>query len=258
MKRRTAINLVSAGVLVARQASAQWEVSSRETVTELAAGAKLHRLSVSGEDSADLSVVVFDSRRCTLRVLDQDGASGTRRLGAMMSETGAIAGVNAGFFTPEFQPLGLVISDGKRVGAWMRSSLLGGVVLVKRGKLMLLWRDEMGAADGVSQLVQAGPRLVNHGAPVTGLDATKERSRTFIATDNAGLWAIGLCEYSSLAGLAGILSTPGLIPGFEINRALNFDGGKSSGLWCKTASGEAIYESEIATVRNFVGVFPRP
>ena len=72
-----------------------------------------------------------------------------------------------------------------------------------------------------------------------------------------GRWMLGICRYTSLAALGQILATPGIIPGMEIDRALNFDGGKSTGLWLRTAAGAEVYESEIATVRNFVTIEPR-
>ena len=220
-------------------------------------GARYHELTVAGGGDVSFQLVEFSSEACTLRIVDQREVGNAKSLAYAMREAGALAGVNGGFFTPEFQPLGLVISDGQRVGSWMKSSLLGGVILVKRGRLMLLWREEMGNSDGVTQLVQAGPRLVNHGSAITGLDASKSRARTFIATDNAGRWMLGLCEYTSLAGLAEILSSVELIPGFQINRALNLDGGKSSALWLRTAAGQEVSESEFTSVRNFVALFPR-
>lgn len=174
-----------------------------------------------------------------------------------MTGISAIAGVNGGFFNPAFEPLGLVIADGKRAGAWQRSSLLGGVVVVRKDRLMLLWRDEFKDAADIRQLLQAGPRLVNHGTAITGLEADRRRPRTFIATDNAGRWLIGIAQSTSLAHLAQILATPGLVPGVEIDRALNFDGGRSTGLWLRTAEGKTAYEEEISTVRNFVAVVPR-
>ncbi len=239
------------------RAATPWAVSGERKTEAMAAGARYHELTVAGGGDVSFQLVEFSSAACTLRILDQPEAGNARSLAYAMREAGALAGVNGGFFTPEFQPLGLVISDGHRAGSWMKSSLLGGVVLVKRGRLMLLWREEMGNSDGVTQLVQAGPRLVNHGSAITGLDASKSRARTFIATDNAGRWMLGLCEYTSLAGLAEILSRVELIPGFQVNRALNFDGGKSSALWLRTAAGREISESEFTSVRNFVALFPR-
>lgn len=234
-----------------------WSVAARESDVPLALGARLHRFTISGEDRVDMHVVSFSATRCALRVVDQPVRASAGTLGAAMARIPAIAGVNGGFFTLGFEPLGLVISQGKRAGAWQKSSLLGGVVLVKKGRLMLLWRDEFKDAAGISDLLQAGPRLVNHGSAITGLENGRNRPRTFIATDDEGRWLLGIAESTTLARLAQILATPGLIPGFEVDRALNFDGGKSTGLWAHTAQGETLYEEEISTVRNFVAVVPK-
>lgn len=250
MKRRVFLT-AAAGALAG---SAHGEVL-REPVVKLAAGAEWYRFVAEGD--VEFNVVRFSSSKYALRVLDQPERAAAKSLGGMMEGLGALAGINAGFFTPEFQPLGLVITDGRRAGEWMRSTLLGGAVMVKNGRLLLLWREEVGSSDGVTQLVQAGPRLVNHGAPVQGLEASKQRARSFIATDGDGGWLLGTAAYTSLKELATILAQPGLVPGFVIHRALNFDGGKSTGLWLRKPDGTAFYEREFATVRNFVGIFPR-
>lgn len=250
MKRRTWLSGALAGLAAPLRGA-----DPREPVVPLAAGAEWHRL--TADDGVEFQIVRFQAAKCDLRVIDQPERSTARSLGKVMTDAGAIAGVNAGFFTPEFTPLGLVIADGKRAGQWMKSTLLGGVVLVKKGRPLLLWREEMGGSEGVTQLVQAGPRLVNHGAPVTGLEASKERARSFIATDGGGGWILGTAAYLSLAALAKRLAQPDLIPGFNVERALNFDGGKSTGLWLRRPDGTEHYEREFATVRNFVGIFPR-
>ena len=238
-------------------AGTAWKVTSREPDEALPSGATYLRFSVDGADNADFQVVKFASAKCTLRVIDQSSRSAATSLGSAMRKTTAIAGVNGGFFNPAFEPLGLVISGGKRIGSWQKSSLLGGVLVVKKGRPMLLWRDEFQETAGITDLLQTGPRLVNHGKAITGLESGRTRPRSFVGTDNAGHWFIGIAEYTTLAHLAEILATPGLIPGIEIDRALNFDGGKSTGLWLRTAKGEVKYDAEFSTVRNFVAVVPR-
>lgn len=208
-------------------------------------------------DSVEFSLVHFDARQCVLRIIDQPSRSAAEDLEDVMPRLGALAGVNGGFFTPEFTPLGLTISNGRRVGTWTRSSLLGGVVLVRGGRLLLLWRDEFQDSEAVTELLQAGPRLVSQGQPVTGLEARARRPRTFIATDVAGRWLLGTTSHVSLAELAGFLASPGLVPGMEIVRALNFDGGKSTGFWARLVDGSVISSPEVATVRNFVALVPR-
>ncbi len=238
-------------------ASAPWKVTSREPDVALPAGSILLKFTVEGEESADFQVVRFNAERCTLRIVDQPARSSAVTLGTAMKRINAVAGVNGGFFNPEFAPLGLVVSQGARAGAWQKSSLLGGVVAVRKGRLMLLWRDEFKDGPGITELLQAGPRLVNHGAAIGGLEAKSSRPRTFIATDNSGHWLLGIAQYTSIAHLAQMLATPGLIPGLEIDRALNFDGGKSTGLWLRTVAGDVLYDEEISTVRNFVALMPK-
>ena len=225
--------------------------------TSMRCGAVLHQFSFGAEDPVEFHVVCFTASRCTVRIVDQPVKAAAVSLGEAMTSLQAVAGVNGGFFSPQFEPLGLVISQGKRVGSWQKSSLLGGVLAVRKGRLMIVWRDEFQDGPGITELLQTGPRLVNHGIAIKGLETGRTRPRSFVATDNSGHWLIGIAETTSLQQLAQILATPGLVPGMEIDRALNFDGGRSTGLWLRTAAGEVKYEAEISTVRNFVAVVPK-
>ncbi|MEZ0273734.1 MAG: phosphodiester glycosidase family protein, partial [Roseimicrobium sp.] len=168
---------------------AQWRIAGQSEAVALLGGATHVRREVSGPVEVELKLVFFDAAKCDLRVIDQPQRASAGSLGDAMRARNFIAGCNAGYFNPEFAPLGLVISQGARTGGFQKSSLLGGVVLMRKGRPTLLWRDEYVEQKGVTELVQAGPRLVNGGNPVAGLDATKRRARTFIATDCAGKWA---------------------------------------------------------------------
>lgn len=236
---------------------AQWRVAGQSESVALAGGATHVRREVSGPAEVELKLVFFDATKSDLRIIDQPQRSSAGSLGDAMRSDNFIAGCNAGYFSPDFAPLGLVISNGTRVGSFQKSSLLGGVVLVRKGRPMLLWRDEFTEQKGITELVQAGPRLVNGGRPVAGLESTKRRARTFILTDCAGKWAIGICDRASLRELSDILATPALFPEMEVERALNFDGGSSTGLWFRRADGTESYSREFATVRNFLAVLPR-
>ncbi|MBL9145675.1 MAG: phosphodiester glycosidase family protein [Verrucomicrobiaceae bacterium] len=234
-------------------------IEERQRDRSMANGCRLLQFTVREDDgdSVEFNLVHFEARQCVLRIIDQPSRSAAEDLEEVMPRIGALAGINGGFFTPEFTPLGLTISSGRRVGTWSRSSLLGGVVVVRSGRLLLLWRDEFQDSEAVTELLQAGPRLVNNGQPVSGLDVRASRPRTFIATDVAGRWLLGTTSHVSLAELAKLLASPGLVPGMEIARALNFDGGKSTGFWARLVDGSVVSSPEIATVRNFVALVPR-
>lgn len=241
----------------ATQLHAQWRISGQSETVALAGGATHVRRDVSGPAEVRLKLVFFDAAKCDLRMIDQPQRASAGSLGDAMRDSNAVAGCNAGYFTPEFEPLGLVISGGARAGSFQKSSLLGGLIQVRKGRPTLLWRDEYTEQKGITELVQAGPRLVNGGKPVAGLEATKRRARTFILTDTAGKWAIGICDRASLRELSDILATPAIFPEIEVERALNFDGGSSTGLWFRKADGKENYSREFSTVRNFLAVVPR-
>ena len=237
---------------------ASWALLSQKA-TVLPALATLLELRVQGpEGTAEVSVVRFDSRHCTLRVIDQPEAwSLADKLGGSMRAVGAIAGVNGGYFHPDFTPLGLVISSGKAQGQFTRSSLVSGMLRVRGSEPALVWNSEPADSAHASDLLQAGPRLVHAGLPVSGLNASKAAARTFIATDGGQAWLIGVVRSTTLSGLADLLSTPGLISGLPIQRALNFDGGRSTAFYARTSEGREISEPGWSTVRNYVAVVPR-
>jgi hypothetical protein len=213
---------------------------------------------ISGPNATKLNLIFFDAKNCSVQVVDRTSKADAPSLSRALQNTNAIAACNGGYFTPEFQPLGLVLSQGKRAGVFESSSLLGGVFQVRKGKPMLLWRDEFAEVSGITDLLQAGPRLVNGGKSVTGLEALRRRPRTVLLTDNNGHWAIGSSGWVSLRDISDILATPGIITEFAVERALNLDGGSSCGLWWKDATGREHSEHESATVRNFLVVVPKP
>ncbi|MFZ4765369.1 MAG: phosphodiester glycosidase family protein [Roseimicrobium sp.] len=233
-------------------------MATQEKIADLGGGAWAVRKELVGVGRAELHLVFFDAARAELLVVDQPLRSTAVSLGQSMRSIGAIAGCNGGYFTPEFTPLGLLIAQGSRVGRIERSSLLGGVLLVRHGRPVMLWRDEFVEQSGITDLVQAGPRLVNGGLAVKGLEATKRRARTFVLTDCTGHWAFGLCDSISLRDLSDLLATPDVMREFQVERALNLDGGSSSGLWFRHGDGAENYEREFATVRTFLALVPKP
>jgi len=235
-----------------------WRMISEE-VTPLSHHASWLRMSVRGnEGEVALSVVRFDSSSCTLRVVDQPQSwSFTDLLGDSMRSVKAIAGVNGGYFHPDFTPLGLMIANGRRQGDFTRSGLVSGMVRVRGGEPALIWNNESPDTSNASDLLQAGPRLVDAGQPVSGLNRTKVAARTFIATDGHSGWLIGTVHSTTLLGLADLLTSPGLISGLRIQRALNLDGGHSTAFYVRTADGRENGAPGWSTVRNYLAVVPR-
>jgi hypothetical protein len=222
-------------------------------------GAQRWRVTVTdGQQSVDIHAVAFDSRSYALRVIDQpEPHAGGSAIASAMRRDRAVAGVNGGYFTPEFAPLGRMIAGGVGVGSLSSASLVSGLVMSTGGRPQLLWRQEFGGERGATDLLQSGPRLVDGGVPVSGLERTKSRQRTFITTDGRSGWVIGVARSTSLGALAEILASPDVIPNSRIQRALNLDGGNSTAIWMRTAQGQEISEPGWSTVRNYIAIVPR-
>lgn len=208
-----------------------------------------------------IHLAVFDSRHFDLKVIDNGSADKAAYpdVTTAMQRNFCPAGVNGGFFLKSYAPSGLQIADGKRTGKFGTAKLLSGVISSDaKGNIQLLRRAEFKDGPGIQNLLQAGPFLVDKGTTVAGLSNESPRRRTFVLTDGKGKWALGLCDSLTLAELSKVLAMPDLLPGIEITRALNLDGGTSSGFYFDTGAGNPdVYISPIKRVRNFVGISPR-
>lgn len=207
-----------------------------------------------------LHAYVFSSSQETFRVIDQ-GALDQQAfadLGIAARERGAFAGVNGGFFDSQGNPHGRLIADGKGIGELALGDLAANG---------LIWSDgrQTGAslsasydfkAHQTTQLLQAGPVLIDAGAASSGLDASRYSRRTIVLTDGGKLWALGFVPGATLDGLAKALSKPGAFPPFQPKFVLNLGGGSASGLWIKRPEGHSFYLREISKVRNFLVVVP--
>lgn len=178
--------------------------------------------------------VSFDSRSHRLAVIDQPHGPGSAFATAhdAASSPGALAALNAGFFTPEGKPLGLVVAAGKRAGAWNSASSLGSGIFAESpsGQLSLSRRSSPGAFTDARELIQAGPLLVENGRVVGGLDRAKPAVRSLLFTDGGHRWWIGKSSPCTLAALGEALAsaTPA---GWPARTALNLDGGRSTDLF---------------------------
>jgi len=180
--------------------------------------------------------VEFDSRSAFLKVADQSGGPGSQFLDAAAAgrELGGITAINAGFFTPEGAPLGLVVSGGKTSGSWNSASSLGNGVwaLDSNGASSITRRETIGraAAGRMRELIQAGPLLVENGRAVSSLEATKTSARIAILWNGGSKWWIGRASPCTLAAFSRALTT-GNPAGWKVQQALNLDGGRSADLW---------------------------
>lgn len=211
-------------------------------------------------DGIRIEAVHFDARSHTLRVRDQPGGPGSRWPDSRSAgrAAGAMAAINGGFFTPEGEPIGLVIDSGKRAGAFNRaSSLASGFYFASpSGRPELVRRGSFSEAPDA---LQSGPFLVENGMPVDGLKDERPAVRCFLATDGGNRWILARSGATTLARLAKALAGRS-IAGVRIGRALNLDGGRSAELWTDSSlDGGPSFTRPLwnKPVRNYLVLQPR-
>lgn len=205
----------------------------------------------------------FDARSHRLLVIDQPNgpASMFTTCQDVASQHDALLALNAGFFTPDGDPLGLVISKGKRSGAWNSASSLGSGIFSESatGHLSITRRGSPTAFLNARELIQAGPLLTENGGAVGGLDTEKIAVRSILLTDGGTRWWIGKTSACSLAGLGETLASQSPAP-WPVQHALNLDGGRSTDLYVSARIPGGSFERRSflnRPVRNFLILKPK-
>ena len=237
----------------ATKASAGWTVvSSQETPSNTCRHIHATVQQTESGQSAQLDLAVCDLRKVTLRIIDQPNEPRTD-LARMMAEERCLAGVNGGYFDPNYAPVGLLISDGRIIAPLRKARLLSGVLSVAGARVRLQRVSEFSMKSKIAEAVQCGPFLVDRGRSPGGLNDSRIARRTFVAVGSDDQIALGFCSEVSLAQLSRILLIGKIAGGWQIDRALNLDGGSSSAFWF--GGGDKPFSiPEQKTVRDFIGI----
>jgi uncharacterized protein YigE (DUF2233 family) len=232
---------------------AEWRLLPSEEGPAGSLGRHVRVLAKESEtgERAQLHFAIFDSNKTMLRMIDQPDER--RDLASAMSSGQYLAGVNGGYFDPDYQPVGLLVSDGRTITPFRRARLLSGVLSVVNGRIRLQRASEFSMKGKVSEAVQCGPFLVDHGKSVIGLDESRSARRTFVAAGSANVIALGYSSSLSLAELSRVLTSGKITDNLRIDRAMNLDGGSSSAFWFKDGN-TPFSISEQKTVRDFVAI----
>lgn len=245
-------------LLFASAAQAQWAQISSQSEPAPVKGLE-HRYVVvehaSSGERASLELAIFSAKSCRLRLVDQP-AEPRVDLEEAMTRGNFLAAVNGGYFDPQYNPIGLLIVDGKIIAPLQKARLLSGVLSASGRKIQISRIAEFSPNQKPEAAVESGPMLVDQAKSVRGLESSKIARRTFAAVATGDKAALGFCSDVTLADLSNILAAV-TIPEFKIQRALNLDGGSSSAFWFKRANSNAFSIAEQKPVRDFVAILPR-
>jgi uncharacterized protein YigE (DUF2233 family) len=225
-----------------------------------------------GEVVEHLAVVKIDPASNTFRVFH--GAP--RAITAWQDELQAPIVFNGSYYDRDGKPCGLVIADGKPIGPQGNRQMRGMFVAEPKGMSPDLPRatilDLLTTRIDPKKLpwtqgVQSFPLLLDYKGKIKVKDSGKRSHRTVIATDRNGNILVfnTTSRFFTLFGMAEFLKGSK----FDIDSALNLDGGTEAQLFIKTKDFEFYsppsWENSIGNIIDqqkfwlptVVGVFPR-
>ncbi len=249
--------VIIACLLFCARVQAGWELRSSERVGSPTGALHIKKTIVGNDRQVVLHLIILNTDKFGLEVVDHPQDDGSDLAAVLSGIPGCVAGVNGNYFQPDRESLGLVISDGRLIHPFQRARLLSGILVVTADRAMLLRSEEYRKSGRIRQALQAGPFLIDKGLPVAGLESTAEAVRTAVLWDGRAQVALLVTAPLTLEETSRVLSTPGVITEFKIQRALNLDGGGSTGLWVKNGS-NPFYLPELKSVRNYLAVIAKP
>jgi uncharacterized protein YigE (DUF2233 family) len=241
-------------LVLAATAQADWTILS--SASEPGSGGVVHRhLVLKNADRSEritVDLAIFSTKSCTLRVFQNE--DGAESLADVMRHQQCLAGVNGGYFDKKFAPIGLRMASGQMIAPLLRARLITGVLVASSRGVQIVRSREFSRRPGVTAAVQCGPFLVDRGEHISGLNDSHLARRTFAATTKDDRALVGVCSDVSLAELSIILATTSFAEDLRIERALNLDGGSSTGFWFAREDSSSFSIPEQKPVRDFVGI----
>jgi uncharacterized protein YigE (DUF2233 family) len=228
-------------------------------------GITLEEISINKKN---LLLAKIDLNKHQLQIVENAPSPDQKNINQIHQENQSLLSFNGSFFSPEFRPLGLLVSDGKAVAPLTRSGLMNGIMTIDlKGNPRLYGYEEFQTqqselSPGLSFAIQSGPILIDSQGNVVADRKNKTLAgRTALGLDHDNNLVLIMMRQSllnrdnalSLYDFANLVSTSRELSGLGIHSLLNLDGGNSSGL----AFGKDYYP-ELEKVQNVIITLKRP
>lgn len=185
----------------------------------------------SSENSLDLYFIKFNPRKVKIKILKSSFyGEKIQSVESLAGKSGAFCIINGGFFDENYNPIGVLISNGKILQP-LPTVGNSSVFCVKNGEPRIIHRANFGY-NGVAEALQSGPRLMYDGKNTIGAQGLNDISRrSGIGLDynnNVVIYATDtIFDGLSFNELRSILKRPSI----NLKTALNLDGGRSTQLY---------------------------
>jgi uncharacterized protein YigE (DUF2233 family) len=216
-------------------------------------------------EQKDLLLVKIDPTKYSLSIYENQNRENALTIEEIHEQTGSLLTFNGGFFTEDFKPTGLLISNGRELRAISPADLLNGIIALKTtGEIQFFYRTNAGkypltiTPENYSFAIQNGPALINQNGEILVEDDSKQlSSRTALGVDRDNNLVLITLKQSllnpdnsiSLYNFAHLLKYAPELESLELHSVLNLDGGSSTGLMI-----DGKYFPEMEKVQNVITV----
>ena len=204
----------------------------------------------------------FDPTRFQLRIIENNSLAPTKSIQETHLAESSVLSFNGSFFSPDFKPLGLLVSEGKLLAPLSKSELMNGIFTInQKGQPQLLdyesfQKQQTVLLPDLDFAIQSGPILLDgQGKIVVDRENTIVAGRTALGLDKDNNVVVLMMRQSllgrnnalTLYDFAELAATDKELTELGINSLINLDGGNSSGL----TIGEE-YFPELERVQNVI------
>ncbi|MGL5830805.1 MAG: phosphodiester glycosidase family protein [Candidatus Altimarinota bacterium] len=180
-----------------------------------------------------------------LEVVENQPEPNSKSINEIHQENSSILTFNGTYYTEDFQPTGLLLSNNKPLYPLVKGELINGVFTINQNaqpKLYTYEQFQNAQADLIPELefaIQSGPILINEAGEIIVSEENKvEAGRTIIGLDNDNQIIVIELRQTLLNSqnklplfeLAKILKNDPAFSELGLHSVLNLDGGRSSGL----------------------------
>lgn len=154
---------------------------------------------------------------------------------------------NAGFYTPDYQPLGLLIIDGKQINPVSLSPLLTGFFTKHRNNTLTITSDP--PIKEVEFTFQSGPLILPH-SQLKIINDEPARRILIAHTGEYEWFLLAITQKDNFQSGPFLADLPAIFAQIQLNiiQALNLDGGAASTFW----QDQGITLNELVPVGSFL------
>ena len=202
-----------------------------------------------------INEVLLKQNKYKARVVEQKPSFGFvtfRRIFNTTKDANAFLGINGGFFSPDNNPLGLVIIDNKKLSSFSRARLLSGLILINStGSINL--KTKNAGYKYARYALQTGPFIIRpNGRSYLFTNGVAERRTVLGLSDKNDLLVLSISS-ASLSEVKDFLSNyPNVFGVNKIRVALNLDGGSSTAMTLFIPKQRPLIIPELLPVRNAI------